>query len=189
LGNAYNAYNEAEPVVLVPVQEEPDMRMLAFIVTLFAAASPAAALDWKEYAYPDNSFTVSFPADPTIEKTTYTAANGQPAEARVYAVTQDRSVFQITVVDLSKASLEEKAVIDHAIKTLSQGGEIKLDIPHRISAVYGRQLSIVGADGSRSSIAVFYHKGRLYQIEGKTLGGNSGTADTIRFQQSLVFDG
>jgi hypothetical protein len=116
-------------------------------------------------------------------------ANGQPADAQVYAVAQDSSEFKITIVDLSKAALEEKAIIDHAIKTLSEGGEIKIDIPHRISAVYGRQLSIVGADGSRSSIAVFFHKGRLYQIEGKTLGGNSGTADTIRFQQSLVFDG
>jgi hypothetical protein len=173
----------------VPIQEKPNMRMFAFILTLFAAVSPAAALDWKEYAYPDLAFTVSFPADPTIEKTTYMTANGQPADAQVYAVAQDSSEFKITIVDLSKAALEEKAIIDHAIKTLSEGGEIKIDIPHRISAVYGRQLSIVGADGSRSSIAVFFHKGRLYQIEGKTLGGNSGTADTIRFQQSLVFDG
>ena len=165
------------------------MRMLVFILTLFAAVSPAAAQEWKEFAYPDFAFTVSFPGDPTIEKTTYLTASGQPAEAQVYAVSQDLSVFKITVVDLSKAALEEKAIIDHAIKTLSEGGEIKVDIPHRISAVYGRQLSILGADGSRSSIAVFYHKGRLYQIEGKTSGGNSSTADTIRFQQSLVFDG
>ena len=39
---------------------------------------------------------------------------------------------------------------------------------------------------SRSSIALFYHKQRLYQIEGKTLAGGS-TSDAIRFQQSLVF--
>jgi len=165
------------------------MRMLAFILTLFAAVSSAAAQDWKEYAYPYLAFTVSFPAAPISEKTTYMTANGQPAEAQVYTVLQDRSVFKITVVDLGQAALEEKVIIDHAIKTLSEGSEIKVDIPHRISAVYGRQLSILGSDGSRSSVAVFYHKGRLYQIEGKTSSGNSGTADTIRFQQSLVFDG
>jgi len=165
------------------------MRVLAFIVTLFAAVSPAAAQQWKEYTYPDYSFTVSFPADPIIEKTTYRSADGRFAEAQVYTATQDDGVFKMTVVDLTGTSLEEKAVIDHAIKTVAQGGEIKVDIPHRISSVYGRQLSIVGADGSRSSVAVFYHKGRLYQIEGRALGGISGTANNIRFQQSLVFDG
>jgi len=91
----------------------------------------------------------------------------------------------MTVVDLTHAALEENAVIDHAVKTLSQGGQIKLDIPHRISRVFGRQLSIQAADGSHSSVAVFYYKQRLYQIEGK-VAGNS-TADAIRFQQSLVF--
>jgi hypothetical protein len=36
---------------------------------------------------------------------------------------------------------------------------------------------------------VFYHKRRLYQIEGTALAGNDATADAIRFQQSLVFTG
>jgi hypothetical protein len=95
----------------------------------------------------------------------------------------------MTVADMRDTGLEENAVIDHAVKTLSQGGEVKVDIPHRISWIYGRQLSIAGADGSRSSVAVFYHKRQLYQIEGTTLpaGSNSSTSDSIRFQQSLVF--
>ena len=68
------------------------------------------------------------------------------------------------------------------------GGEIKLDIPHRISRVYGRQLSIAGRDGSHASIALFYHQKRLYQIQGLALpSGEDGTADAIRFQQSLIF--
>ena len=164
------------------------MRLIAFILAVFAAGGPAAAQNWKEYAYPGYSFTVAFPADPNIETTTYQAADGRPAPGRVYSVTADNSVFEMTVVDLSNAALEESAVIDHAIKTLSQGGEIKVDIAHRISRTYGRQLSIVGPDGSHSSVAVFYYKQRLYQIEGKALPtGKDATADAIRFQQSLVF--
>jgi hypothetical protein len=93
----------------------------------------------------------------------------------------------MTIVDLSDGALEESAVIDHAVKTLSRGGEIKLDIPHRISRVFGRQLSIQAADGGHVSVAVFYYKGRLYQIEGKALATGNTTADAIRFQQSLVF--
>jgi hypothetical protein len=166
------------------------MRLIAFILaTLVAgtldAGSPAAAQSWMEYSYPDYAFTVSFPAEPKVETTTYQLSDGRAAPARVYTAAQDGSVFKMTIVDLTHAALEESAVIDHAVKTLSQGGEIKLDIPHRISRVFGRQLSIQAADGSHSSVAVFYYKQRLYQIEGRTSG--KATADAIRFQQSLVF--
>jgi len=163
------------------------MRLIALVLAAVVAGSPAAAQSWQEYSYPDYAFTVAFPAEPRIETTIYQGADGRPVPARVYSAAQDNGVFRMTVVDLSKAVLEESAVIDHAIKTLSQGGEIKLDIPHRISRVFGRQLSIQAADGSRSSVAVFYHDQRLYQIEGKALATGNTTADAIRFQQSLVF--
>jgi hypothetical protein len=166
------------------------MRLIAFFLTLLVISVPAAAQSWKEYTDPDNGFTVSFPADPKIETTTYQAADGRVVEAKVYSVTQDGAVFKMTVADLSHAAMEESAVIDHAIKTLSQQGTIKVDIPARINRVYGRQLSIVGADGSRSSVAVFYHKARLYQIEGNALAAaNDAASYAIRFQQSLVFRG
>jgi hypothetical protein len=163
------------------------MPLIAFVFALFVIGSPAAAQGWKEYSYPDHAFTVSFPAEPKVETTTYLAADGRTVMARVYSVTQPQGTFKMTIAELSDAGLEESAVIDHAIKSLSRGGEIKLDIPHRISRVFGRQLSILGADGSRSSVALFYHDQRLYQIEGKSLASGNATADAIRFQQSLVF--
>jgi hypothetical protein len=167
------------------------MRLIAFIsfvLAMLAAGGPAAAQNWKEYSYPDYAFTVAFPADPQIETTTYQAADGSLVAARVYSVLQDGAVFKITVADLSATAAEEAAVIEHAVKPLVQGGAIKLDIPHRISRVFGRQLSIAGADGSHSSVAAFYFKRRLYLIEGKALPAkNDASADAIRFQQSLVF--
>jgi hypothetical protein len=166
------------------------MRLLACVLTVLVVSVPAAAQGWKEYADPGNGFTVSFPAAPRIETTTYQAADGNAVRAKVYSVAQDGAVFKMTVADLSHAAMEESAVIDHAIKTLSQGGEIKVNIPARINRVYGRQLSIVGADGSHASVAVFYHKARLYQIEGKAqAAGNDAASYAIRFQQSLVFTG
>jgi hypothetical protein len=163
------------------------MRLIAFILALFAVSGPAAAQSWREYSYPDYAVTVSFPAEPKIETTTYQLADGPSVPARVYSVAQGNGVFQLTIADLSNAGLEESVVIDHAIKTLAQGGEIKLNIPARVSRVFGRQLSILRADGSRSSVALFDHKGRLYQIEGKSLPTGNATADAIRFQQSLIF--
>jgi hypothetical protein len=163
------------------------MRLIAFILALFAVSGPAAAQSWREYSYPDYAVTVSFPAEPKIETTTYQLADGPSVPARVYSVAQGNGVFQLTIADLSNAGLEESVVIDHAIKTLAQGGEIKLNIPARVSRVFGRQLSILRADGSRSSVALFDYKGRLYQIEGKSLPTGNATADAIRFQQSLIF--
>ena len=163
------------------------MPLIAFFLMALAASSPAAAQSWKEYSYPDHAFTVSFPAEPKVETTTYLTADGRAVSALVYSVTQGQDTFKMTIAKLSDAGLDESAVIDHAIKTLSRGGEIKLDIPHRISRVFGRQLSILGADGSRSSVALFYHKQRLYQIEGIALASGNATSDAIRFQQSLVF--
>jgi hypothetical protein len=162
------------------------MRPIALAVALFFACGPAAAEGWTEYAYPTDFFSVAFPTEPEVETTIYQAADGRPAEARVYSVSRDGGLFRMTVADL--ADLQESAVLDHAVRMLSQGSEIKVDIPHRISRVYGRQLSIVAPDGRYSSVAVFYHKGRLYQIEGTALpGAANATSDAIRFQQSLVF--
>jgi hypothetical protein len=164
------------------------MRLIVLLAASIAAAGPAAAEGWTEYAYPKDAFTVAFPAAPTIETTTYQAADGRAVAARVYSVAREGGVFKMTVADLQGAATEENAVIDHAVKALSQGGEVKLDIPHRISRVYGRQLSIAGPEGSRSMAAVFYFNKRLYQIEGKALPGNpNAAADAIRFQQSLEF--
>jgi hypothetical protein len=164
------------------------MRLITIILALVFAGGPAVAQSWKEYAYPSDFFSVAFPADPKVETTTYQAADGRPFEARVYSVSQDGGVFKMTVADLPDPAMLESAVLDHAVQTLSQGSEIKVNIEHRISRVYGRQLSIAAPDGSYSSVAVFYHKRRLYQIEGTVLPtATNATSDAIRFQQSLVF--
>ena len=93
-----------------------------------------------------------------------------------------------TAVYWDFSGLAESAVIDHAINMMSEGGEVKVNLPHRVDRVYGRQLSIVGRDGTRSMAALFDYNGRLYQIEGKALlAENDATADALRFVQSLIF--
>ena len=164
------------------------MRSITFVLAAFVACGPAVAQSWQEYTYPDYAFAVAFPANPQIETTTYQVADGRLVAARVYSVRQNNVVFKMTVAELAGTGLGESAVIDHAIKTLSAGGEVKINIPHRVYQVYGRQLSIAGADGSRATAAVFDFNGRLYQIEGKALPG-ANPLDMLRFQQSLVFTG
>jgi hypothetical protein len=164
------------------------MRQVALILAVLAVAGPAAAEGWKEYRDPAYGFAVSFPADPRIETASYPGADGRALAAHVYSVAQDNAVFRVTVVDIPDPALDEKTVIDQAIKNLSADGEITVNIAHRVSRVFGRQLSIVEADGSRLMAAVFFHEGRLYQIEGQALpNGDDATGEAIRFQQSLVF--
>jgi hypothetical protein len=127
------------------------MRLFLLVPVIFAVAGPAAAESWQEYSYPDYSFRVSFPAEPQIEATTYRITDDRAVDAHVYAVHRQDAEFTVTVAELADAAPEESAVIDHAIKTLSAGGEVKVNIPHRINRVFGRQLSILQGDGSRAA--------------------------------------
>jgi hypothetical protein len=164
------------------------MRSIAIVLATFVASAPAAA--WEEYSYPDYAFSVAFPANPQVEQTTYQLAPGRPVPARVYSLSQSNVIFKMTVAELEGTNLEESAVIDHAIKMLSQGAIVRVNIPARIYRVYGRQLTVEGADGSRSMVQLFDYKERLYQIEAKALPGQNVSdpkSDVVRFHQSLTF--
>jgi hypothetical protein len=166
------------------------MRPFILISALLVFTSPVVAQTWQEYSYPDYSFRVTFPAEPQIEATTYRVTDDRELEAVVHFVRGDNAEFKVTVAELANAGLEPTAAIDYAIRTLFKGGEVKVNLPHHIMSVFGRQLSIVERDGSRVAVALFAYHGRLYQIEGKSLAaGNDATADAIRFVQSLIFAG
>jgi hypothetical protein len=162
------------------------MRVIASIFALFLAAGPATAKDWMEYAFPDHSFRVAFPAEPRIEPTTYQAADGRAFAARTYSVALDGSLLKMTVVELPDTNANGDALVSHAVKTLTDGSQIKLDIPHRIRSTYGRQLAVARPDGSFTYVAVFFHKQRLYQLEGiAAAAGGDADVDAMIFHQSL----
>ena len=164
------------------------MRIIAVAVAALAVSGPAAAQNWEEYTYPEYAFSVTFPVKPQVETTTYQVADGRSVPAHVYRVRWSNGIFTVTVAELANTGLDERTVIDHAIKTVSAGSKVIFDIPHRIYRVYGRQFAMQGTDGSRSTVSLFDHNGRLYQLEAKALPGLSdGPADALRFEQSLVF--
>ena len=166
------------------------MRPIAFVLATFVASAPAAAQGWEEYSYPDYAFSVAFPANPQVDTTTYQIADNRSVPARIYSVRQANVVFSMIVAELEGTNLEESAVVGHAIKMLSQNATVRLNIPARIYRVYGRQLTLEGADGSRSMVQLFDHNDRLYQIEAKALPDQNVSnpqSDVVRFHQSLDF--
>jgi hypothetical protein len=163
------------------------MRLIAFVLASLVVSGPAAA-EWKEFNSVAEGFGVVFPADPDVDEVAmFEVVPGKMLAAHVYSARYDNSLFKMTVVDGRDAGLAEAAVIDQALKRLTQGGELKINIPHRIYRIYGRQLRVARPDGSLTTAAVFFANDRLYQIESTKLAGGS-EADTIRFQQSLTFD-
>jgi hypothetical protein len=163
------------------------MRLIAFIMASLVISCPAAA-EWKELSSVAEGFGVVFPVDPAIEEVAaFEVVPGKMVPTRIYSARYDNSLFKMTVADGRDAGLQEAPVIQQAIKRMTQGGELKIDIPHRIYRIYGRQLSISRPDGSLITAAVFFANDRLYQIESTKLAGGSDS-DLIRFQQSLTFD-
>jgi hypothetical protein len=168
------------------------IRWLAvYLVASLLAPGPALAQAWQSYRYADQGVSFQSPAKPDVTTGTYALDPGVSVPATIYTAKQDNVVYTLTVADLSKTPIDQKAAIDGAEKRLSAGGTVTFSVDARIDRDYGRELSVSGADGSRSSIALFYVNRHLYQLVGMALPPDAaaGSGNTIRFQQSLQFGG
>jgi hypothetical protein len=163
------------------------LRVIAIAFTLFLFAGTALADDWKEYKNRDYSFTVDFPASPTIETATYEAAEGRSFPAHVFSVKQKNAEFKVTVVDMpGEKSGSDASVMKEASKVAAGTGTIKFDALHRIRGSIGRQLGIAGANGGYSYVSLFYRNNHLYEVEGAAFAaGEEVEIEARRFQQSF----
>jgi hypothetical protein len=164
------------------------MRFLILVAALLAPL-PAAAQAWRHFTYADTGFTVQLPAAPTVTKGQYKPAAGAAVPSTIYTLTQPDIVFSVIVADFSRTAMDREKALADAVKAIGATGQIKIDVEERIGREHGRQLTLVGKDGSRSNITVFFVNGRLYQTEGKALPPEpaAGAGKAVRFQQSLQF--
>jgi len=144
-----------------------------------------------EYNYPELGFSVSFPAAPGIETMPYRTAEGAIANETQYSVQQKNSAYGVSIIDFGNVTFDRDAAMEKALNEIRHKGDVKVDIPARVNWNFGRQLSIVAKDGSRSSIAIFFANNRVYEIERTILASNPDpdSGDANRFQQSLRFTG
>ncbi len=167
-----------------------DFRLLA-LATVLGSPVPALAATWSHYAYSDDGFAVQAPVEPTPSKGTFKTPSGTSAPEITYVGREDDAVFQVTVIDLRGTSIDKQAALDMGVKALSAEGEIKANVEERIDREFGRNLTIVGADGSRTTASVFFVNGKLYELVGRALPPDptAGSGKTMRFQELLELIG
>jgi len=169
------------------------MTRTAKLLILALAMAPAAATAqaWKTYSYPSPGFAVQFPAPPSVEDDTFRTARGGALPMTRYVLRQEGVVFSVEVVDFSAAQADSLAAIAEAEKRFGTAGKVTVAIDARINREFGRELSVAGDDGSRSTVAIFFVSRRLVELVAKALPPNplARSADAIQFQQSLQFVG
>jgi hypothetical protein len=60
--------------------------MACIVLSVCVASVSAQSGDWKEYVYSDDGFAVSFPSEPTLQKSMIPLKTGGEAEMHSYAV-------------------------------------------------------------------------------------------------------
>jgi hypothetical protein len=166
------------------------MRLIVLILAAFIASGPAAAQaiapPWKLYPEPVEGFLLTFPGDPEIDYTKWDLVPGRPAEATVYSVHYNNSLFRMTVVDGAGAFIKEDPIVARAIEKLSEGGQLRHNEPTRVYQVYGREISVARPDSTNTLAVLFYVNERLYIVEAS--GPPSAGSDMFLFLRSLSFD-
>jgi hypothetical protein len=160
---------------------------MAFMVE----CGPTSAQSWMDYDYPDAGFSIHFPAAPTVTSGLYETSAGAFLGARIYSLQVAGDLYTVTVADLAGMNADHDGAVAQAVEAAHSQGNIQVGIPARVNGQRGRQLSIVGRDGSHSNLAIFVANNHLFQIEGTVLASNPDpqSGDAIRFQQSLRFTG
>lgn len=152
-----------------------------------ALAATAALAEWRTFTFAEMGVGAQFPAPPQI--TSATTASG--ASQTTYALDQDGALFRLTVTDFSSHGGDEGNAQKEALAALAAQGQVRLNLSECINGQPGRQLSITASDGGTTKASVFIVGHRLYVLEARLspAAAADGSADAIRFQQSLRFAG
>jgi hypothetical protein len=170
----------------------PRMRSVhALALLAILSSAPARAEIWGEHTYPEAGFAAQFPSEPSIESISYETHGGIAVPATQYRTQEGNTLFTIIVAELANTQADRRDAVDEAVAAWRERGEIKLDVNARINREFGRELVVAENDGSRSTMAIFAVNHKLYELRATVLPPNpeAGSADALRFQQSLRFLG
>jgi hypothetical protein len=166
------------------------MRLMVLVLAALIASGPAAAQaiapPWKQYPEPVEGFLLTFPGEPELAYPKWELVPKRPAEATVYSVRYNNSLFRMTVVDAQNTFLKEEPIVARAIEKIAEGGKLLHNEPTRVYQVYGREISVARTNGTTTLAVIFFVNERLYMIEAS--GPLSASSDMFLFLRSLSFD-
>ena len=164
--------------------------LTALIASGLVASGPAAAQaiqpPWKQYPEPVEGFLLTFPGEPELTYPKWELVPKRPAEATVYAVRYNNSLFKMTVADAQNSFLKEDPIVAHAIAKIAEGGKLVHNEPTRVYQVYGREISVARPNATTTLAVIFFVNERLYMIE--ATGPSAASSDMFLFLRSLSFD-
>src|SRR5437868_15426426 len=120
------------------------MRLAMIALPALLLSASAFAESWQEYIYADYAFAISFPQNPKIEAGRFELPGGASVPARIYSLSVPDGNYRVVIADFSNRPETENAIIAAAENSLKHNGIVKVELPARVQAVFGRQLSVAG---------------------------------------------
>lgn len=172
------------------------MRIIFLLIAAYAITnSPAmAAAEWREYLYPDDSFAIQFPAEPSMRTAPYESIVVPGLTANVYSLEFENILFEATVVDLDGIEGHGTNLNNEAAYNLQRLGNVIFhDFPrvdNREDATFGHTMVVDAQDGRRIRTSTYFSNGRFYRVDAIVLParGDLDQAFPSRFDQTVRFN-
>ena len=166
---------------------------MVFVAAAALAQAPSDYLTGQssEYVNRDDSFTVDFPVEPSVETFTYLSEYRTELPARRYSAREGENSYSVTLVDFTSSTvarpetrlrLERAGAVAYAATALRQRGEVTYDAYAEVDMIPGHSLQVTEPDGRRLYAQIVRHEQRLYILEASV---PAGATPPIQFQLSL----
>ena len=142
-------------------------RLFLAVIGLFLAGPAHSAENWREYTYPEAGFSASFPGKPVIAKRlskTSQSRSGAVTE-RIYSVNEGGVVYSVSVMDFTKAEADPDIAVGEVASTLKGLGRLAFDESIYTDSMHGREIVVIGDDGTSYTDGIFYVGRLLYQMK------------------------
>jgi hypothetical protein len=142
-------------------------RLFLAITGLVLTAPAISAERWREYTYPDDGFSASFPGKPVFAERLYRTSQSPTGAVpeRIYSYNKGGVIYSVSITDFSKVDADPDIVVDEVASVLMGLGTLAFYDSIYLDSMHGRELVVIGGDGSRYTDANFYVKQLLYQVK------------------------
>lgn len=140
------------------------MRLTSLVPAAIALFLPSAvfAQGWTTYSNVEDRFTISFPAEVTVENISYMTEDGMSLPARRHVSESNGERYAVTSIDFAPAYEAYDSTVQgsmaHAATNYRQLGEVTYDAYARTDRIPGHQLWITQPDGHRLFVVITLHR-------------------------------